>query len=52
MGKVVFNMTMSPVLLGNGTQFFAPLAAKQSLQLLSNQVFASGALGLYYRVVK
>ena len=47
-----YQLTISPVLLGNGMQFFAPLAAKQSLQLLSNQVFASGALGLHYQVAK
>jgi len=47
-----YQLTVSPVLLGNGTQFFAPLTAKQALQLLSNKVFASGALGLHYKVVK
>lgn len=47
-----YQLTVSPVLLGTGVQFFAPLAAKQSLQLLSNKVLASGALGLHYKVVK
>ena len=47
-----YQLTVSPVLLGTGMQFFAPLTAKQSLQLLSNKVFASGALGLHYKVVK
>ena len=47
-----YQLTVSPVLLGTGMQFFAPLVAKQSLQLLSNKVFASGALGLHYKVVK
>ncbi len=46
-----YQLTVSPVLLGQGTQFFAPLAAKQSLQLLSSKVLASGALGLHYKVV-
>lgn len=47
-----YQLTVSPVLLGQGMQFFASLAEKQSLQLLSNRVFASGALGLHYKVVK
>ncbi|MCB0092052.1 MAG: dihydrofolate reductase [Caldilineaceae bacterium] len=47
-----YQLTVSPVLLGQGIQFFAPLAKKQSLQLLSSKVFASGALGLHYQVVK
>jgi dihydrofolate reductase len=47
-----YQLTVSPVLLGHGRQFFAPLAAKQPLQLLSSQVFASGALGLHYQTVK
>lgn len=47
-----YQLTLSPVLLGNGMQFFAPLTAKQPLQLLSNHSFASGALGLHYKVVK
>lgn len=47
-----YQLTVSPVLLGSGVQFFAPLAAKQSLQLLSNKALASGALGLHYKVVK
>lgn len=47
-----YQLTVSPVLLGKGIQFFAPLAEKQSLQLVSNRVFASGALGLHYQVVK
>lgn len=47
-----YQLTVSPVLLGNGMPFFAPLTAKQPLQLLSNHSFASGALGLHYKVVK
>lgn len=47
-----YQLTVSPVLLGKGIQFFAPLAEKQSLQLLSSKVFTSGALGLHYQVVK
>jgi len=47
-----YQLTVSPVLLGNGLQFFAPLTAKQSLRLLSHKVLASGALGLHYKVAK
>lgn len=47
-----YQLTVSPVLLGSGMPFFAPLTAKQSLQLLSNHSFASGALGLHYQVMK
>lgn len=47
-----YQLTVSPVLLGNGRQFFAPLVAKQALRLVSNHVFASGALGLHYQVAK
>lgn len=47
-----YQLTVSPVLLGQGMQFFARLAEKQSLQLVSNRVFASGALGLHYQAVK
>ena len=47
-----YQLTVSPVLLGNGMPFFAPLTAKQPLQLRSNHVFASGALGLHYQVAK
>jgi dihydrofolate reductase len=45
-----YQLTMSPVLLGRGVQFFAPLTAKQPLQLLSSKPLASGALGLHYQV--
>ena len=47
-----YQLTVTPVLLGKGIPFFAALAEKQSLQLVSNRVFASGALGLYYQVIK
>lgn len=47
-----YQLTVSPVLLGTGVQFFAPLTAKQPLQLLSSKILASGALGLHYQVVK
>lgn len=47
-----YQLTVSPVLLGNGMPFFAPLTAKQPLRLLSKHVFASGALGLHYQVAK
>jgi len=47
-----YQLTVSPVLLGTGLQFFAPLTEKLSLQLLSNKVLASGALGLHYKVIK
>jgi dihydrofolate reductase len=47
-----YQLTVSPVLLGTGVQFFAPLTAKQPLQLLSSTVLASGALGLHYKVAK
>ncbi|MEZ4860141.1 MAG: dihydrofolate reductase family protein [Caldilineaceae bacterium] len=46
-----YQLTVSPVLLGKGIEFFAPLAEKQSLQLLSSKIFASGALGLHYQKV-
>ncbi|MEZ4712719.1 MAG: dihydrofolate reductase family protein [Caldilineaceae bacterium] len=46
-----YQLTVSPVLLGKGIQFFAPLAEKQALQLVSHRVFASGALGLHYQKV-
>ncbi len=45
-----YQLTVSPVLLGTGVQFFAPLTAKQPLQLLSSKILASGALGLHYKV--
>jgi len=47
-----YQLTVSPVLLGTGMPFFAPLAEKQSLQLLSSMSLASGALGLHYSVTK
>ena len=47
-----YQLTVSPVLLGKGIEFFAPLAEKQALQLLSHKVFASGALGLHYQVIQ
>ncbi|MEZ4657829.1 MAG: dihydrofolate reductase family protein [Caldilineaceae bacterium] len=47
-----YQLTVSPVLLGQGIQFFAPLAAKRPLQLLSSKVLTSGALGLHYKAIK
>ncbi|MBX3013714.1 MAG: dihydrofolate reductase [Caldilineaceae bacterium] len=47
-----YQLTVSPVLLGKGAPFFAPLAEKQALQLVSSQVLRSGALGLHYQVAQ
>lgn len=47
-----YQLTLNPVLLGAGMPFFAKLAQKTGLQLLSAKTFASGAMGLHYKAVK
>ena len=47
-----YQLTLNPVILGAGVQFFAQLAQKQPLQLLASKTFGSGAMALHYKVAK
>jgi dihydrofolate reductase len=47
-----YQLTLSPVLLGAGVQFFSQLAQKRPLQLLASKTFGSGAMALHYKVAK
>ena len=47
-----YQLTLSPVILGSGVPFFARFEEKNSLQLLEQKTFSSGAMAMHYRVVK
>nr|WP_154958417.1 dihydrofolate reductase family protein [Paenibacillus xylanexedens] len=47
-----YKITVSPVLIGSGLPLFQGLNQKINLQLIENKTFDSGALGLFYRVIK
>lgn len=47
-----YKITVSPVLIGSGLPLFQGLQEKTNLKLIENKTFDSGAIGLYYQVVR